>query len=101
MEHGQEVHHLATVCRASFLVGLWYHYTATRFSFLFSAVECGQPPALTNGRFSAPATTFQSIATYECIRGYEISPEDAMTTRMCQADGVWSTPTNAPFCQCK
>lgn len=75
--------------------------THCQFSLLISAVECGLPPALTNGIFSAPATTFQSVATYECVRGYEISPEDAMTTRMCQGDGVWSTPTNAPICQCK
>ena len=99
-EHGQKVHHLATVSRAGFLEGLSYHYT-TKMVSLFSAVECGQPPALTNGRFSAPATTFQSVATYVCVRGYEISPEDATKTRMCQADGVWSSPTNAPTCQCK
>ena len=61
-----------------------------------SAVDCGQPPAVSDGQVIIMATTFQSTATYECNRGFEF-PSGGLSLIECQADRTWSTPI--PTCQ--
>jgi hypothetical protein len=59
-----------------------------------SAVDCGAPPSVTNATVQANQTTYQGTATYTCKTGYAFV--NATTSRVCQADGTWSTP--APSC---
>ena len=75
--------------------------TIPLFFFLYLAVDCGSPPVVENSQVSAPLTTFQSMATYECDRGYEFSTEDATMALECQASGAWSDPPPSFVCQRK
>lgn len=68
---------------------------------IFLAVDCGPPPALTNGEVSAPNTTFQSVATYQCSRGYEFPSVDATISITCLFEGAWSAPTASLTCECE
>lgn len=61
-----------------------------------SAVDCGQPPEVSDGQLTVGATTFQSTATYECNSGFEL-PSGVSSSVQCQADRTWSTPI--PTCQ--
>ena len=58
----------------------------------FAAVDCGPPPAPTNGSVLHKQTVFQSIADYSCHVGYRLV---GRRKRTCEAQGVWSgeTPT--------
>ena len=49
-------------------------------------VDCGQPPAITNGNVLAPNSTYQSMARYECSEGFQITGSTLME---CRHDGVW------------
>ena len=74
----------------------------TRESSLYhihAAVNCGLPPSINNGQFSASATTFQSVATYTCSEGYEFPSGAQEMSITCEANMAWSTPT--PQCQRK
>jgi CUB/sushi domain-containing protein len=54
-------------------------------------VDCGAPPATSNGSVTATTTTFGSTATYNCTTaGYALS---GPATRTCQADKTWSGTT--------
>ncbi|CAI8027810.1 Neogenin (Fragment) [Geodia barretti] len=52
-------------------------------------VDCGDPPGLINGRFTASFinTTYNSTVTYECIEGFNLHGADSRT---CFASGNWS-----------
>ena len=69
-------------------------------TFIFhTAIDCGQPPGVTNGQVSASETTFQSTATYTCNLGYEFGSGVQEITRVCQANMEWSD--SIPECQRK
>ena len=73
----------------------WYQYS----SFIpvvnvFTAVDCGPPPSITNGSPTTPAsTTFRETIVYSCSDGYIIL---GSTTITCLSTGSWSSP---PICQ--
>ncbi|XP_014669248.1 PREDICTED: sushi, von Willebrand factor type A, EGF and pentraxin domain-containing protein 1-like isoform X2 [Priapulus caudatus] len=52
-----------------------------------TVVSCGSPPLLLNGNVKHNATTFGSIVTYSCQRGYGLTGESSM---QCGQDGQWS-----------
>jgi CUB/sushi domain-containing protein len=57
-------------------------------------VDCGGPDRITDGTFSATATTYGGTATYSCTTpGYVLSGN---VTRTCQANKTWSG--TAPSC---
>ena len=60
-------------------------------------MDCGSPPEVANGQVSVMATTFQSMATYECDRTFEFPSGEPTMSIDCQADETWSGPT--PTCQ--
>ena len=61
--------------------------------YMYSAVDCGTPPVLTNGSPGPPdKTTLGGMVTYTCDSGYAISTGATMTTVSCLATGVWGTP---------
>lgn len=51
---------------------------------------------VSGGQVTVLATTFQSIATYECNRGFEFLSGGSSSVE-CQADRTWTTPI--PTCQ--
>lgn len=57
-----------------------------------SPVDCGAPPAVTNGSRTFTSTTFSSSASYTCNSGYTRSGSASLT---CSASGSWGT---APTC---
>ena len=61
--------------------------------YMYSAVDCGTPPVLTNGSPGTPdKTTLGGMVTYTCDSGYAISTGATMTTVSCLATGMWGTP---------
>lgn len=56
-------------------------------------VDCGGLDALENGSLTFDATTFGSVASYECGVGFTIVGD---AERTCRADGTWSG--TEPFC---
>ena len=57
---------------------------------LYTAVDCGTPPPITNGSpRTATSTTFGGTATYSCDNGLVISGSAVIS---CLATGSWSTP---------
>ena len=57
--------------------------------YMYSAVDCGTPPVLTNGSPGTPdMTTLGGTVTYSCKSGYILS---GSTTVTCLASGSWST----------
>ena len=50
------------------------------------AVDCGELRSPSNGVVDYEDTVFQSVATYSCNKGFEISGEE---TRICNEDGSW------------
>ena len=56
-------------------------------SQLFTVYDCEFPAALADGTISAPVTTWNAVATYECNQGYDL---DGTATRTCQHGGQWS-----------
>ena len=62
---------------------------------MFAGVDCGELADPVNGGVTTdPSTRFQSVATYTCNVGYNLTGNE---TRNCQADAVWSR--EAPTCQ--
>jgi hypothetical protein len=59
-------------------------------------VDCGNLGDPRNGRVDLTGTTFDSVATYSCIRDYTL---EGPRTRRCQADGTWSG--REPTCERK
>ena len=60
---------------------------------MYSAVDCGTPPVLTNGSPGSPdMTTLGGMVTYTCDSGYAMSTGTTMTTVLCLATGMWGTP---------
>ena len=56
--------------------------------FYLTVVDCGTLNTTTNGQVShLNVTTFRQTATYSCNTGYNLVGD---STRMCQADGMWS-----------
>ena len=63
--------------------------------FIFTAVNCSSLSNPANGQVSHIAgTAFGQTATYSCGTGYNLVGD---STRMCQANGVWSG--SEPICQ--
>ena len=55
-----------------------------------TALDCGTPPAVTNGSPGAPdMTTFGGTVTYTCDNGFTLSGSAMIT---CLATGMWDTP---------
>ena len=56
---------------------------------LYTAVDCGSPPSITNGPPGMTSTTtLGGIVTYNCTSGYILS---GTATVSCLASGSWST----------
>ena len=51
------------------------------------AVDCGTLTSPINGSVAVPTTTYNSVATYSCVTGYELNGD---TIRTCQPNGTWS-----------
>jgi formylglycine-generating enzyme required for sulfatase activity len=68
-------------CQAT---GLWSGSPAT-----CPPVDCGAPPAVTNGSRTFTTTTYESTANYTCAAGFERVGSASVT---CQSSGAWSTP---------
>ena len=57
---------------------------------LYTAVDCGPPPSITDGSPGTPdMTTLGGTVTYTCIDGLVISGSAMIT---CLATGMWGTP---------
>lgn len=63
----------------------------------FTAVDCGGLPPSSNATVSYSSTTYQSVATYMCLRGFEAvgfgsgaGGTENEANRICQASGLWS-----------
>lgn len=54
---------------------------------LRSVVDCGHPGVPDNGAVQLSATTFDSVATFQCNQGYLLV---GSTRRECQSNGQWS-----------
>ena len=50
-------------------------------------VDCGNVDQPIYGDVNAPETTFQAVATYSCISGYNLVGD---SKRTCQVNGSWS-----------
>ena len=61
------------------------------------AIDCGGLSVPSNGQISITATTFGSVATYSCDRGYTL---DGNTSRICQSNGQWSGPQPSCVGEC-
>ena len=61
--------------------------------YMYSAVDCGTPPVVTNGSPGSPdKTTLGGMVTYTCDIGNAMSTGITMTTVSCLANGMWDTP---------
>ena len=61
---------------------------------IHTVVDCGQPQPLNNGQINTSSgTTYLSVATYSCAKGYWLN---GPTTRTCTVAGIWSHTT--PSC---
>lgn len=64
-------------------------------SSFITVVDCGGLPDLENGNVISSPSTFQSIATYSCDMGYDLSSGGQNFTRLCQSSANWTlTPPN-------
>lgn len=50
-------------------------------------VDCGKPPDIGNGTVEVTATTYGSVATYDCFFGFVI---EGSTEQHCDAYGLWN-----------
>ena len=57
---------------------------------LYIVVECGGLEDPANGTVEVPATTYQSVASYSCDTGYNLTGEGMQT---CLSSGEWSLTT--------
>ena len=70
--------------------------TVSLFLVYFTAVDCGDLTAFSNGAVdTSSGTTFLMTATYTCNTGYT---HIGTVTRTCQANAMWSL--TAPTCTC-
>ena len=61
-------------------------------------VDCGDPPAISNGGYTWTAGSpapIGTMVTYTCDSGYTM---DGADTVVCKGDGAWTTP---PSCDGK
>ena len=72
-------------------MALSYQLESTNLTYICfhsTVVDCTTLNATTNGQVShLNGTTFGQTATYSCNTGYNLTGD---STRMCQADGMWS-----------
>ena len=68
--------------------------TLTSCTYHLPIADCSSVTAPTNGEVSQPSTTYESVATYTCNRGYTLNGD---ATRVCGDDGTWNGTT--PTCQ--
>ena len=57
-------------------------------------VDCGALLDPVNGQVMLSGTVLRSVATYSCNTGYSLVGN---STRVCQADGMWS---GSASCEC-
>ena len=63
---------------------------------MYIVVDCGDLDPPPYGNVSLNSTFYQSLATYYCITGYNLTGN---STRYCQANGQWSGED--PVCESK
>ena len=63
------------------------NYAIVRTMIICLAVDCGNVDPPSYGDVHAPETTFQAVATYSCISGYNLVGD---SKRTCQANESWS-----------
>ena len=68
-------------------VVLFHHPHFLDYFCFISAISCGSPPSLENGRVNVESTTFNSVASYACRFGYILR---GSSVRVCRDDGTWS-----------
>ena len=61
------------------------------------AVDCGQLNDPDKGYVNTSGTTYNHVATYSCMEGYQLH---GLSVRTCIASGHWS-PNFAPTCSRK
>ena len=54
---------------------------------------------MSNAQVDASATIFQSVATYQCDRGFAFTSGDSAVSINCLDEGTWSTPSVTPDCE--
>ena len=61
--------------------------------YMYSAVDCGTPPVVTNGSPGSPdKTTLGGMVSYTCDSGNAMSTGITMTTVSCLANRMWDIP---------
>ena len=65
-----------------------YNSISILFHVLHPAVNCGNPGTPSNGQRTGSSTTYNSVVTYTCNRGYTLI--QGSNSRTCQSDGQWS-----------
>ena len=62
------------------------------FLFLFSEIDCGDPPDVANSKKSVDGTLFSSTSNYSCDVGFNSSNNLTMTS-VCDVTGRWTSPS--------
>ncbi len=55
--------------------------------FVFTAVDCGAPEAITNGKVTYSTTEYRAKSQYNCDACYKL---EGVATRTCKQSGIWS-----------
>ena len=70
-------------------------YEPTLWCVLVTAIDCGHPGRITNGRVDVSrGTKLGAIVRYSCKRGYKLK---GRSTRKCKQTGRWNS--RAPTCK--
>ena len=69
------------------VVVIHHVYTCTLSICFISEIDCGSLDDPANGEVSVSSTTFNSVATYSCNTGYNLTEHGIRT---CSESGVWS-----------
>ena len=70
-----------------------HHYSACLLH-VTHVVQCPVLPSVTNGKisYSDPSLSVNTLANYSCDLGYSLNSRKK--SRICQANGTWSGPTD-------
>ena len=91
MPHGVELCHNVSVSENT-----KQFVDSFKWNFFLLVINCGDPEIPTNGIVDFTRTTFEAIANYRCVNGYNrIGTE----RRVCGRLGLWSG--RVPRCQSK
>ena len=67
--------------------------------FVFSEIDCGDPPDIANSKKSVDGTSVNSTSNYSCDVGY-ISIDNSTMTSVCEVTGRWTSLNFTCFGEC-